>query len=55
MLVMGFDPSLFSMILPSEQRAGEQRDAIPLPRAWWMWSAVAARQSCFLQHSAAIV
>lgn len=54
-MVSGFDPSIFSLILPSEQHAGERRDTLPLPRARRMRSAAAAGQSCFLQHSAAIV
>lgn len=53
--VSGIDPSIFSLILPSEQRAGEWRATIPLPRARRMRSMVAAGQSRFLQHSAAIV
>lgn len=50
--VSGFDPSIFSLILPSEE---DWRDTLPLPRARRMRSAVAAGQSRFLQHSAAIV
>lgn len=55
MLLSGINPSIFSLILPSEGHAGVQRDTIPLLCAQRLWTVVAARQSCFLQHSAAIV
>lgn len=41
--------------LPSEQCSGEQRDTLPLPCTRQTGRAVAGRQSCFLQHSAAFV
>lgn len=55
MLLSGINPSIFSLILPSERHAGARRDTLPLPCAQRMRTAVAARQSCFLRHSAAIV
>lgn len=55
MLLSGMSPSIFSLILPREGHAGAWRDTLPLPCAQRTQSAVAAGQSCFLQHSAAIV
>lgn len=55
MLLSGINPSIFSLILPREQRAGARRDTLPLPCAQQIQTTVAAGQSCFLQHSAAIV
>lgn len=55
MLLSGINPSIFSLTLPSAGHAGVQRDTLPLPCAQQMRIVVAARHSCFLQHSAAIV
>lgn len=55
MLVSGIDPCILPRMLSSNQRAGEQSNTPPLPHAQRMRSAAAAGQSCFLQHSDAIV